>query len=185
MQTAILCSAKSSWREEGQDWKAKLESALEQQAVAVHHIGSTAISGLPSKDIIDLQVEVASLENRKNIIDALQAARFVHKPSILEDSLQEGFGLTSKNDWAKLYFREPVGQRSAHIHVRVCGAPNALLAVWFRDWLRQDKTASLRYAQMKLALATDCAENLEHYVLRKDVLMHPFLQQAIAWARAR
>lgn len=185
MQMAILCPAKSIWDEEGQYWKARLRAALGQRAVMVHHIGSTAIPGLPAKDVIDLQVEVATLENPENLIETFRAAGFVYSPSILGDCSQEGFGLTSKNDWAKLYFTEPVGQRPLHIHVRVGGAPNALLAVWFRDWLRQDANARRRYAQMKSDLAANCGEELEHYVRRKEVLMQPFLQQTIAWAKAR
>jgi GrpB-like predicted nucleotidyltransferase (UPF0157 family) len=43
----------------------RIRNALGSSALAIEHIGSTAVPGLPSKPIIDLLVGVPSLEEAK------------------------------------------------------------------------------------------------------------------------
>jgi GrpB-like predicted nucleotidyltransferase (UPF0157 family) len=44
-----------------QDIAGRLRDTLGERIIALHHIGSTAVPGLAAKDIIDIQLTVASL----------------------------------------------------------------------------------------------------------------------------
>ena len=47
------------WREQFEILGLKLREAVGEQALAIHHIGSTSVPGLAAKDIIDVQITVA------------------------------------------------------------------------------------------------------------------------------
>lgn len=53
---------KPSWVEEFRDIGSRIRTALGIRALAIHHIGSTSVPNLAAKDVIDIQVTVASLE---------------------------------------------------------------------------------------------------------------------------
>ena len=58
-----IVSPDPAWPSEFQTIGRRLRAALGDAAVRIDHIGSTAVAGLAAKDIIDVQVTVASLEN--------------------------------------------------------------------------------------------------------------------------
>src|ERR1700682_44910 len=61
--------------------RATLDTALGSLALAIEHVGSTAVSGLAAKPIIDLLVGVRSLEEaRSRCIEVLQAFGYTYMP---------------------------------------------------------------------------------------------------------
>ena len=57
------------WPEEFQVIREQLRAALGDLAVSVDHIGSTSVSGLAAKDIIDIQVTVSELSSAGNFLE--------------------------------------------------------------------------------------------------------------------
>ena len=53
-----------SWPSEFQAIAASLRQALGELALRIDHIGSTSVPGLSAKDVIDIQVTVAALDDR-------------------------------------------------------------------------------------------------------------------------
>jgi len=66
----------ASWHAEFEAIADLLRRELGSLAVRIDHIGSTAVPGLPAKDVIDLQVTVASLD-RGRLVPAFLRAGFV------------------------------------------------------------------------------------------------------------
>ncbi|PQP87420.1 GrpB family protein [Paenibacillus sp. AR247] len=64
---------KSEWLQQFEQERERLRTAFEDNAVAIEHIGSTSIMGLPSKPIIDIAVGVASLSEMDSLIEPLLA----------------------------------------------------------------------------------------------------------------
>lgn len=113
------------------------------------HIGSTAVPGLVAKDVVDLQLGVASLAeaDEARFVGALAGAGFVRIEEVRSDSGKDG------TSWPKRFHRGCDPGRAVHLHVREVGSPGWRWARGFRDWLRADAAAREEYAALKLALA--------------------------------
>lgn len=71
----VLKSHQEDWSRKFEDEAAAVREAVGREALAIHHIGSTAIPGILAKPIIDMLVEVASLEGLDRHAASLGAGR--------------------------------------------------------------------------------------------------------------
>lgn len=144
-----------------EDWPAQAERIMGRLRLAdplvlgVDHIGSTAVPGLPAKDVIDLQVTVATLEDADGIAGALAAAGFPLVEGILRDEPKPA--IPDPERWAKRLHANADPGRPVNVHIRVEGSPGWRYALSFRDWLRSDPGAAARYLAEKERCAADHA----------------------------
>ncbi len=169
-----------NWPGQFRQLAGQIRAALGATTVRIDHIGSTSVPGLCSKDVIDIQLTVADL-NDPALLPRLTAVGFVLRPQVLRDHVPPGYAGAS-SDWDKCYFREPAGQRIAHIHVRAAGKPNQRYALLFRDYLRVHPAAAMAYAQIKERLAPKL-ERLD-YIEAKDPVCDLIIQAAEFWAKS-
>lgn len=143
-----LSESKDQWPHEGARLVARIRKALGDRAVTVDHIGSTAVSGLVAKDVIDLQVGVSSLDDADapEFIEALSRSGFPRVGGVAWDNGKDGV------DWPKRFHGSADPGRIAHVHVREVGSPGYAWALSFRDWLRVDAGAREEYAALKMDL---------------------------------
>ena len=168
------------WQEEVAALAAVLRGALDELAVRIDHIGSTSVPGLPAKDVIDIQVSVASLEPREPIVDALQRIGYTLRPDITGDHQPPGF-VGDSGEWAKLYFRAPADQRRTHLHVRVAGRANQRYALLFREYLRAHPASAAGYAALKRSLARYHPDDMDTYATIKDPVCDIIMSAAEDW----
>ncbi len=159
-----------------------LRDALGALALRIDHIGSTAVPGLPAKDVIDVQVTVARLD-AKQIEAALAPLGYIPYAGIARDHVPPGRD-ASPDEWRKLYFRPPAGQRRTHLHVRQAGRANQRYALLFRDYLRATPTSAAAYAQIKEALARLHPDDEDAYYDVKDPVCDLIIDAAERWATA-
>ena len=145
-----IVEPKATWPAEFDPIAATLRKALGPLALRIDHIGSTAVPDLPAKDLIDIQVTVATLD-RERLAPALARAGFVVREDIGQDHRPPGMSGPDEG-WRKLFFRAGSG-RPVNVHVRVAGAPNQRYALLFRDYLRAHPESAAAYARLKRALA--------------------------------
>jgi GrpB-like predicted nucleotidyltransferase (UPF0157 family) len=169
-----------AWADEFNTLGTRLRSILQNEALRIDHIGSTSVPGLAAKDIIDIQVTVADLDNMASFIDRMCQEGFVHREKNLSD---EFVGEIDPGQLRKRYFREADGDRSVHIHVRQDGLLNQRYPILFRDFLRSNATVRAGYEQIKLRLAEIFPESIEGYLYIKDPLMDIIFEGATVWAR--
>ncbi len=137
----------------------------------ISHIGSTAVPGLSSKSIIDVQVEVTSLERvRREVVP------------IMLDLGYEYIWRRSMGEQAPFYawfiHRDPAGERTEHVHmVEPDAASEARLL--FRDHLRRHREDALRYETLKRALHAAHPNDRTAYTLGKT----DFITGIVAKAR--
>jgi len=85
----------------------RIKKALGSYALAIEHMGSTAVPGLPSKPIIDLLVGVPSLEEaKKRCIGPIEELGYIYIPEYAS--------------WipGELFFRKgPPGPWTHHVHL--------------------------------------------------------------------
>lgn len=124
--------------------------------VRIDHIVSTSVPGLEAKDVIDVQVIVASLEPHKPIVDAFSTAHcelssgdWNHRDHVPATWTGE------RSAWNEFTFGSANGERPSNIHVRVGGSPNERYALLFRDFLRADDRARQSWGAFKRSLAAE------------------------------
>ena len=108
----------------------------------IEHFGSTAIAGLAAKPIIDILVEVTSLEEtQKQIVPLLES---------------EGYDYFWRTDveppYAWFIKRDSEGKRTHHIHM-VEADSKLWERLYFRDYLRGFPDEAKRYEELKKSLS--------------------------------
>lgn len=157
----------------------QIRSAAGSDILRVDHIGSTSVPGLAAKDILDVQITVADLQE-PGYLSKLEAAGFQLRDDVTHDLL---VGLDDQDiELKKKYLSEPTGQRRAHIHVREQGRLNQLYPLLFRDYLRSDSVVRTAYETVKRELAAHFPHDAEAYYRIKDPYMDTIYQGAKLWA---
>jgi len=157
-----------------------LRAALGDLAVRIDHIGSTAVPGLAAKDIVDVQVTAAALDAAA-FAAALAPLGYTPQEGITSDHAPPGRD-GAPEEWRKLYFRAPAGQRRTHLHVRQVGRANQRYALLFRDYLRAAPHAAGAYRQVKEALARLHPDDVNAYDDVKDPVCDIIMAAAESWA---
>lgn len=168
-RTILVLPYQASWPEDFHAEQTALLTALAASAIALHHIGSTAVPGLAAKPIIDMLLEVTDLAQLDARTDALAHLGYIAKGEN---------GIAGRRYF---YKNSPSSdhQRSHHLHAFVCGAPEVRQHLLFRDFLRANPTTAAEYAALKSALAQQFADNPAGYQDGKNAFIAKTLQQAL------
>lgn len=144
-----LSAPDPSWPAQAERLRARVRHALGAPDLDVDHIGSTAVAGLPAKDVIDLQLGVAALSDADDpqFVRALEDAGFPRDHRIHADNGKDG------QPWPKRFHGSADPHRIVHLHIREVASPGWRWARAFRDWLRADPDARADYLRMKREVA--------------------------------
>ncbi len=111
----------------------------------IQHFGSTAIPGLAAKPIVDILVEVSSLEEtKKQIVPILESEGYDYfwRPTV-----------GSPDDYYAWFIkRNSEGKRTHHIHM-VEADSTMWVALYLRDYLREFPDEAKRYGELKQSLS--------------------------------
>jgi GrpB-like predicted nucleotidyltransferase (UPF0157 family) len=148
----------------------RIRAALGSAVLAIEHIGSTSVPGLPAKPRIDVDVIVADSAAEEAYLPLLEAAGYVlrvREPDWYEHRCLHGF--------------EPF----ANVHVFGPDCDEHLRHVIFRDWLREHPEDRVRYAAEKRRIAAEGVRHMAEYAARKsdvviDILRRAGLQESAA-----
>lgn len=142
---AALVAADPDWPDQARRAVARLTTACGHRAVRIDHIGSTAVAGLDARDIIDIQITVASMDVADELADDILRAGYPRVASIAADHRLDGSaGLSPKR-----FHSSADPGRPTHVHVRVDGDPNQRFALLFVDWLAANPAVRDDYAAVK------------------------------------
>ena len=168
---------KSSWPKEFAGLGLLIREALGDNAIAIHHIGSTSVPSMPAKDVIDIQITVRDFS--ETLQESLGNSGFV-LTRFRQDHCPPG-QILSDEELAKRLFNGP-GRRS-NIHVRQQGRFNQRYPLLCRDYLRSNESAANAYATVKSELARYFPDNVDAYYDIKDPVFDVIMAGASAWAR--
>jgi GrpB-like predicted nucleotidyltransferase (UPF0157 family) len=167
------------WPEEFRVLAAGLRQALGTMALRIDHIGSTSIPGMAAKDIIDIQVTVAVLDEL--LRKAMNSIGYEQREAHTDHRPPNAPGADS--EWTKWLFRPAADQQRVYVHIRVQGAANQRYALLFRDYLRTHADSAQAYAELKRRLAQNLADP-KTYPDVKDPAVDLIYFAAEAWAAA-
>lgn len=153
----VLEPHRDEWAQQAARIAARLVAAAPDLILAVDHIGSTSVPGLPAKDVIDLQVTVPDLEVAATIAPLLAAAGFPAVRDVESDTPKPN--APDPAAWLKRFHANADPCRAVNVHVRAAGSPGWRFALMFRDWLRNDPSALRLYAAHKADLAARHADS--------------------------
>lgn len=158
-----------SWPERFDRERTAIIDTLKSTLEHVHHIGSTAVEGLASKPIIDILLEVRSLEELDRATPQLESLGYEAKGE---------FGIPGRR-----YFRKGGSRRTHQIHAFKTGDAHVLRHMAFRDYLRAHPEVMREYGRLKTKLAADCDNDIDKYCDGKDAFMKHYEAEAIKWKK--
>jgi GrpB-like predicted nucleotidyltransferase (UPF0157 family) len=147
--------------------------ALGENVVAIHHIGSTSIETIYAKPIIDILVEVKSIDRVDDHNSSMQ---------LLGYQCMGEFGIKERR-----FFRKdnPDGIRTHHIHAFEVGSVQITRHLTFRDYLNVHIEDALAYSSLKRSLADKYPDDIEAYMDGKNDLIQEIDRQAAEWRRKK
>jgi dephospho-CoA kinase len=182
-----------SWPDQARRIKARLDTACGHRAVRIDHIGSTAVTGMDAKDVIDIQVTVGSLDVADELAEALTSAGYVRRPITADECKADARSTVAQFDhagdeslWHKRLHCSADPGRPTNVHVRVDGWPNQQFALLFVDWLAANPAAREHYLAIKREAERAAAPDggIAAYVDAKEPWFSDAYRQAWDWADA-
>lgn len=130
----------------------------------ISHIGSTAISGIWAKDIVDVLIEISKDSDIQNTAKVIEKNGFI-RMSAEEDRISFNRGYT-KDGFADKVF---------HVHLRYTGDNDEL---YFRDYLNEHTQIAKEYEKMKLKLWKMFGHNRDAYTDAKTEFVKKWTSEA-------
>lgn len=137
--------------------------------IAVHHIGSTAVPGLPAKPVIDLLPVFESDAARLAAEEAVRALGYDWR----------GANGVEGRSFAQMIDTE-TGDRRAHAHCFTAGHPEIARHLAFRDALRGNAALRAGYTSVKANCAARHAGDRAAYVACKAGWIERVTKRALA-----
>lgn len=134
-----------AWSATFDSLRRRLVPVLGSVALAIEHVGSTAVPGLAAKPIIDIDIVVRDADGLAVAIARLGTVGYTHRGDQ---------GVAGREAFAR-----PEGDPPHHLYVCMAGGQELLRHLAFRDRLRVDPGAALAYGALKLRLAALHAED--------------------------
>jgi len=142
-----------------------------------------------AKDVIDIQVTVASLEVADELAAALLAAGYPRTPITHDVGKPDGRSTVGQFDhvddeslWRKRLYCSADPARPTNVHVRVDGWPGQQFALLFVDWLTANPQARSDYSELKRRVAAQGLVSIGAYVEAKEPWFLDAYRRAWEWA---
>ena len=154
-----------AWPAEFERQAERIRRTLGPRAMAVEHVGSTAVPGLAAKPRIDILLSVAASADEASYVSALESAGY---PLCIREP-----------DWHEhRVFKGPDIDLNLHVLTTGCSEIQRMLA--FRDWLRVHPDERERYLQAKRTLAARSWTYTQEYADAKGEVVEQILARADA-----
>lgn len=157
----------ASWKNACTSEIAAIRSATASLRMFIDHVGSTAITGLEGKPIIDLLVTPVDWQDADRIVAALTAIGYASENAEL--GLPRQFLVKAGANGAATSF---------HVHIAPRDSEWGRNMLVFRDQLAADRLLAQRYAILKRHLAIDYPRDLDAYTEGKSDFVAEVLRRA-------
>lgn len=162
-----------NWAQQFQDLKDVFNDALKNDNIAIEHVGSTAVPGLASKPILDIDIIVGD-ENQLDEVTAVLATL--------------GYDFCGDMGIKDRYAFQPISDLSPftaanriwpthHLYCCIAGSISLQNHVLFRDALRRSPKLAHEYGALKTAIALT-TQDIDVYVESKSSFIANVLERA-------
>ncbi|MEV0158151.1 dephospho-CoA kinase [Micromonospora sp. NPDC050686] len=148
-----------AWPQQYARLAARIRHATAPADLRVDHVGSTAVPGLASTDVIDIQLTVPTLADADGpLAERLAEAGFPRVPGESWDSRRP----PDRGRWPKRLHGSADPARPAYVHLREAGSPGWRYALLTRDHLRADPDHRSAYLLLNRELAAAAPDGGGH-----------------------
>jgi GrpB-like predicted nucleotidyltransferase (UPF0157 family) len=169
IEAVAISAPDPNWQEQAAELKLSLLAQLAPwQVTDIHHVGSTAVPGLPAKPILDLMAGIDDLEKAAQIADAIRHSDWHYVPPELDGQ-----------PWRRFFVHVVDDRRHAHLHLMQPSTPRWQQQLTFRDRLRDEVELREQYGKLKEKLAKTHSADREAYSQAKTA----FITKAISQRR--
>ncbi|KFN01897.1 GrpB family protein [Bacillus clarus] len=167
MRKIVVVPYENHWGKKFQQEAKRLKEAM-PESVKVHHIGSTSVPGLAAKPIVDMIMEVESIEK----VD--------HWNKQFEDL---GYIVKGENGipGRRFFIHGTEENRSYHLHVFKTGNPEITRHLSFRDYMMAHCEEAEAYAALKKELAEKYTYDGTQYTEGKSEFVRNVDEKAKEW----
>ena len=190
----IIVPFQKKWIEEFQVLAADLLAVLKPLDPTIVHIGSTAISGMYAKPIIDIMVGLPENMPLEACINPMLEAGYFYFEIYNQMLPERRFFALQKDDFEKgdmafiiknnaeleIMLAQP-NARKANIHIVGYRSPDWIRHIAFRDYLRAHEDIRQMYNNLKLDIAEKEYKNVNAYNLEKDAFIKKYEALALNW----
>lgn len=164
----VLAPHNPGWAHDFVEESGAVSRALGDVIASIHHIGSTAVSGLLAKPIIDILAVVVNVD----LLDS-RTASFA---DLGYEAMGE-FGIPGRR-----YFRKntSAGVRVYQLHAFRNGSSEVERHIAFRDYLRAHPAHARRYAELKQTLAQRFTGDMDRYTEGKTEFIREIERAALS-----
>ena len=164
-ETVALFPHSVEWEITAQKCIEHLKAILGAVAIDIQHIGSTSITGIKAKPIIDIVVGVRSFESVEPFVQNLEGNGFIFRIR------EVGNWLFACGDFEK-------DTRTHHIHFVIYGGTEWNDYIHFRDYLNAFSEKALLYEAEKISLAGLYSTDRNAYCEEKGRVVQILFQEA-------
>lgn len=165
--TVKLVPHQKEWDENAENIVRLLKQLLGDTAFDIQHIGSTSISSIHAKPIIDIAVAV------HDVNDIMPYAKVLKQHNIL---------LHEEAVTGQVFFVMEDGDiRTHHIHIVKWDEAEWNNYINFRDYLNANPEKAMMYDDFKQKLATQFSNDRKSYTAGKQEIIDQLLSEASIW----
>ncbi len=155
------------WPARFEEERERIVGAIGGVVVAIEHIGSTSVLGLPADPTVDILAGIRRLDDARDCIEPLARIDFEYVPEY-EAKIPD-----------RRYFRKgPALRRTFHLHMVEFGGSFWDRHLFFRDYLRTHPEDAKRYGTLKRTLAERFGTDREGYTDAKTEFILSVLAKA-------
>ena len=160
----VIVEYDPQWPARFEEERRRIAAALGPRAVAVEHVGSTAVPGLGAKPIIDIMVGVRGLGSAlEGCLGPLQSIGYEYVPTL---------GIVDR----RFFQRGMWPMHTHHLHLAEFGGATWEDYLRFRDHLRAHAEVARQYLELKRRLAASPGIDRPAYSMAKG----PFIGEVLA-----
>ena len=160
----VLSPHNPQWPEWAKEEIDALSVVLSAYTPIISHIGSTAISDIQAKPIIDILVEINPGADWQRIEDEMEAAGYICM--VVTDT---------RMSFNKGYTPEGYAEKVFHIHFHAFGDNDEII---FRDYLNSHPEVAREYEKLKLSLLPKYKNDRDGYTEAKSEFIKNILETA-------
>jgi GrpB-like predicted nucleotidyltransferase (UPF0157 family) len=163
MRAITVVDHDACWSEAFQRLRDRIWPVVADVAVAIEHVGSTAVPGLAAKPVIDLDVVLRSGDDVPVAVARLATLGYAHLGELGIDGREA--------------FAPPAGSPDHHLYLCPPDSPALANHLALRDHLRRHPELASAYGELKKRLADAFAHDIDGYVAGKTAFIIGVLRE--------
>lgn len=152
----IISDHKDYWKDYYIEERSLLKKLLGKDILRIHHIGSTSITDLPAKPIIDILIEVRDEADTDELIRKMEDTGYIYSYQPKNPAPYMMF--------MKGYTPQGFAEKVFHVHIRYSGNWDE---IYFRDYLLSHPKVAKEYAELKIRLKEQFEHDRDAYTAAK------------------